>query len=107
MEKINMKTIAKDSETKKLVNVFKTVMDKEGIANILADKTITKGLEINSAVLKHFYGEEESSLITISCISFGLVHNMKEDFYIVKKILGYNYMMKLLQKSTRFISLIK
>ena len=82
-------------------------MNKEAVANILADETVTKGLEENSTVLKHFYSEDEPSIITSSCISFGLLNYMVEDFYTVKVVLGYNYVMKLLLGRNSFINVVK
>lgn len=107
MINLNMKTIAFDSEIKKLMDTFKSIVNKEETANILANKTVTKGLEENSSVLQHFYAEDEPAIVTESCISFGLLNCMPEDFYTVKEVLGYNYVLKLLLSRNSFISILK
>ena len=42
MANLNMITVTTDNETKKLIDIFKTVVDKEKIANILAIKPLLK-----------------------------------------------------------------
>jgi len=97
MENLNMITVTTDSEAKKLVDIFKTVMNKEETANILAKKTVTEGLKQNSTVLKHFYDENEPAYITSTCISLGLINYILEDFYTIKEVLGFNYVLRLLE----------
>ncbi|MBZ9624389.1 hypothetical protein G9F71_016170 [Clostridium sp. FP2] len=107
MANLNMKTVTLNAENNRLMNVFKTIINKEETANILANKTVTKGIEENSPVLQHFYGEDEPAIVTASCISFGLINFMAEDFYTVKEVLGYNYVLKLLHGTKNFISIVK
>jgi len=73
----------------------------------LANETVTKGIKVNSTALKHFYGSDEPSFITESCISFGLLHYMSEDFYTVKEVLGFNYVLKILLNANSFIDIVK
>lgn len=96
-----------DKETINVMNNFKTIMNKQVIADRLAKETVKKGLKENSKVFKHYYSGDEPEFITMSCISFGLMHLMEEDFYVIKEILGYNYVIKLLKNSKTFIRRIK
>jgi len=97
MANLNIRTVTMDSQTKKLMAIFKTIVDKEETANILAKRTVTEGLKQNSFVLKHFYDEKEPAHITITCISLGLINYILEDFYTVKQVLGFNYVLRLLK----------
>ncbi len=107
MVNLNVNTLATDGENNRLINVFKNITDKNEIANILANETVTKGLKVNSTILRHFYGIDEPSFITESCICFGLLHYMAEDFFTVKEILGYKYVLRLLLNENRFISIVR
>jgi len=97
MANLNIRTVTMDSQTKKLMAIFKTVVDKEETANILAKRTVTEGLKQNSIVLKDFYDEKEPAHITSTCISLGLINYILEDFYTVKQVLGFNYVLRLLK----------
>lgn len=98
--------IQRDNEVKSLITAFKTIVNKQEISDSLAKKTVSDGLKNNSSVLKDFYGEDEPEFVTASCISFGMLHFMEEDFYIVKEVLGYNYILELLNNSKRYIKII-
>ncbi|MBU3200292.1 hypothetical protein LL037_18600 [Clostridium estertheticum] len=97
MANLNIRPVTMDSETKTLMSIFKTVVDKEETANILANRTVAEGLKQNSVVLKHFYDENEPAHITSTCISLGLINYMLEDFYTIKEVLGFNYVLRLLE----------
>lgn len=96
-----------DKETIIIMKNFKTVINKQIIANRLAKETVEKGLKENSKVLKHYYDKNEPADVTVACISFGLMQLMEEDFYIIKEVLGYDYIMNILDNTDNFLKLVK
>jgi hypothetical protein len=84
-----------DDETKKIMKVFKTIKEKQVVANRLATLTVKIGLEEQSDVLKHYYNDYEAHYIA-TAIELGLLNLIGEDFYIIKKILGYKIVLSFL-----------
>lgn len=96
-----------DKETNKIMTIFKTIEEKQNVADSLAKFTVKSGLVKKSTVLQHYYGEDEPDFIKVSCISFGLIHLMEEDFYIVKEVLGYDIVLSYLKVRKKYINIIK
>lgn len=96
-----------DKNTIKIINAFKTVINKQKVADRLATETVKKGLREKNPVFVKFYGKNEPEFVTITCISFGLMQLIHEDFYIIKEVLGYDYVINVLNKSSRFLRIIK
>jgi len=95
-----------DKEVIKFIRMYKTINDKQFVADKLADLTVTKGLQSKNPIFKKFYGDDEPDFIIMSCISFGLVNFMEEDFYVVKEVLGFELVRKIINKEDRFIRLV-
>lgn len=96
-----------DNETNKIMKIFKTIEEKKIVADELSELTVKHGLEEKSSVLSHFYPDNEPDFITASCISFGLLNLMEEDFYIVKEVLSYDLVMSYLDKKKKYIKMVK
>ncbi len=95
-----------DKNTIRIIRKFKTTINNEIIADRLAKETVEKGLKEDSRVFKRYYGDDEPDFIIMSCISFGLVNFMEEDFYVVKEVLGYEYVINILNKSS-YLKVVK
>lgn len=95
-----------DKETEKLMKLFKTVSNKQEVADKIAEMTVNTGINTNSKVFQHYYGEYEPEFVTMTCISFGLMHMMPEDFYIMKEVLGYNYVYEFLYNQDRYLNIV-
>jgi len=93
---LNATTI--DKNTLRIIRNFKTAINREMIAERLAKETVEKGLKEESRIFKRYYGDDEPEFMLMSCITFGLVNFMEEDFYIVKEVLGYEYVINILNK---------
>jgi len=96
-----------DQETKNIMKIFKTIEEKQSIADMLSELTVKIGIEINSKVLRHFYGTDEPDFVIASCISFGLLNLMEEDFYIVKEIISYKIVVSFLKSKKRYLETVK
>ena len=92
-----------EKETKKIMMSFKTIKNKQQIADILAYQTVDKGRKEKSKILFKYYMNDEPDFVTISCISFGLINLMEEDFYIIKEVLGYEYIINFLDEQDKFL----
>lgn len=92
-----------DRQTNNLINIFKTVIAKDEVANLLAKQAVKTGTKQKSKAFIEFYGDIESDHIKFDCIIFGLMHYMEEDFYVIKEVLTYSYVLNILEKSNRYI----
>lgn len=104
---IDIEVISRDKETLHMLSTFKTIKDKQNIADILAEKTVTAAYKSNNSVFMYYYGHMETDFLIKSCISLGLLNDVIEDFYIVKEVLGYSYVLKILRNADNYISVIK
>ena len=95
-----------DKETNKIIRIFKTIEEKQSLADALSKLTVKVGFEKESKVLRHYYAADEPDFITASCISFGLINLMEEDFYIVKEVLGYKRVLPFLDKKKKYIEIV-
>lgn len=95
-----------DNETNKIMMIFKTIEDKKSVADTLSELTVKIGLEKGSTVLRHYYGTDEPDLITASCISFGLINLMEEDFYVVKEVLSYRVVFDFLKHKIKYLGIV-
>ncbi|WP_279145595.1 hypothetical protein [Clostridium tyrobutyricum] len=101
-----VRTFEIDKETIKLMRMFKNVRTKQEIADSLAKETVAKGIKDKSQVFEYYYGDIEPEFVIMSCISFGLMQFMSEDFYVVKEVLGFDYVYDILNKSEKCMKLI-
>jgi|GEM_PF-2229367 len=106
MKKTNL-NLDFDKEVKHFMTAFKTVIDKEKVAEEFASLTVKNGRKSKNIILKHFYGDDEPEFIIMSCISFGLVNFMIEDFYVVKEVLGYKYVNDMLRESSTYLKVVR
>lgn len=104
---MNIETLQNDKETLHIMNIFKTVKNKQNTADTLAEKAVAAGLENNNPTFLHYYGDITPDFAIKACISFGLLKFMIEDFYVIKEVLGYNYVLKLLKNADVYITVIK
>ncbi|WP_291637741.1 hypothetical protein [Clostridium sp.] len=95
-----------DNETNKIMRIFKTIEDKQSVADSLSKLTVKIGLEKKSSLLSHYYGEDEPDFIKVSCISFGLINLMEEDFYIIKEVLGYRIVFDFLKGKIKYLEIL-
>ena len=96
-----------DKETTKIMRIFKTIEEKESVADTLSNLTVKIGLEKGSTVLRHYYGKNEPDLVISSCICFGLINLMQEDFYVVKEVLGSETVCSILNDNKKYIEMLK
>jgi len=95
-----------DQKTNKKIIVFKTIEEKQSVADTLSELTVKIGLEKESKVLLHYYGADEPDFVTASCISFGLMNLMEEDFYIVKEVMSYKIVLNFLKSKKRYLEVV-
>ena len=95
-----------DNETNRIIMIFKTIEDKQSVADTLSALTVKVGLEKDSTVLRHYYETDESDLITASCINFGLINLMEEDFYVVKEVLGHKIVFDFLKGKIKYFEIV-
>lgn len=67
MKNINSNFIF-DKEVKYFMTAFKTIINKEEVAEELASLTVKNGRKSKNIILKHFYGDDEPEFIIMSCI---------------------------------------
>ena len=95
-----------DKNTEKLMKMFKTISNKQGVADQIAEMTVNIGIKNKSEVFQHFYGTQEPEFVTMTCISFGIMNMMPEDFYIVKEVLGYDYVYNFFDEQDKYLKII-
>jgi N-acetylneuraminic acid mutarotase len=92
-----------DYQTKNLIRIFKTITEKKEVAYLLSEQTVRTSTQQQSKIFNNFYGDIESDHIKFDCIVFGLMNCMVEDFYVVKEVLTYDYVLNILEKANRYI----
>lgn len=95
-----------DQETNNILMIFKTIEEKQSVADMLSELTVKIGLQKNSKVLRHYYGIDEPKFVIASCISFGLLNLMEEDFYIIKEVISYKVVLNFLKSKKRYLELV-
>ncbi|MBU3217799.1 hypothetical protein LL033_09990 [Clostridium estertheticum] len=95
-----------DQETKDIMIIFKTIEEKQIIADMLSVIVVKIGLERESSMLFHYYGKDQPDFVISACIALGLINMMEEDFYIVKEVMGYKIVMNFLKSKKRFLKIV-
>jgi hypothetical protein len=95
-----------DQETNQIMRIFKTIKEKQKVADMLSELTVKVGLEKKSKVLRHYYGTDEPDFVTASCICFGLLNFMEEDFFIVKEVLSYKIVVAFLNGKKKYSEIV-
>jgi len=95
-----------DKETNNKMIIFKTIQEKQIIADMLSEIVVKIGSERESLVLMHYYGKDQPDFVISACIALGLLNLMEEDFYIVKEVMSYKIVMNVLKSKKRFLEIV-